>query len=249
MKDEQKPTVVLDDLPATMVPQKPGAIKKSTDIDGFIQKRQEFIEKVNAICVEGKDYHVIQGKKSLAKGGAEKIASIFNWNAQFKKDDEAIEMFGQLPGLVAFVCTLSRGAKFVGEGRGAASLDKNTNDPNKTLKMAQKSAFIDAVIRASGMSDFFTQDLEDMNPRDIGGYNNQNFTPTGPNQSSVVRSSAGPAKLVTVAQIGLIRRLQREQGLELSEDEEFMGMTTREASEIITGLKNRQQPVQGEVIN
>lgn len=36
---------------------------------------------------------------------------------------------------------------------------------NKAIKMAQKSAFVDAVIRASGMSDLFTQDLEDM-PRD-----------------------------------------------------------------------------------
>ena len=32
---------------------------------------------------------------------------------------------------------------------------------NKTIKMAQKSAFVDAVIRATGMSDLFTQDVED----------------------------------------------------------------------------------------
>ncbi len=33
---------------------------------------------------------------------------------------------------------------------------------NKAIKMAQKSAFVDAVIRTTGMSDLFTQDLEDM---------------------------------------------------------------------------------------
>jgi hypothetical protein len=33
---------------------------------------------------------------------------------------------------------------------------------NKAIKMAQKSAFVDAVIRATGMSDLFTQDIEDM---------------------------------------------------------------------------------------
>ena len=118
----------------------------------------------NAICVEGKDYHVIQGKKSLAKGGAEKIASIFKWTAKFDKDTEALEMLGDIKGLVAFKCTLTNG-QVVGEGRGAALLSKNASDPNKTLKMAQKSAFIDAVLRASGLSDFFTQDLEDM-PRE-----------------------------------------------------------------------------------
>lgn len=137
-------------------------IKKTADIDSFLIQRKEFIDKVSAICVEGKDYHVIQGKKSLAKGGAEKIASIFQWNATFLKDSESLEMLGTAEGLVAFKCTLSKGNKFVGEGRGAASVAKNSGDPNKTLKMAQKSAFIDAVLRASGLSDFFTQDLEDM---------------------------------------------------------------------------------------
>lgn len=33
---------------------------------------------------------------------------------------------------------------------------------NKAIKMSQKSAFVDAVIRATGMSDLFTQDVEDM---------------------------------------------------------------------------------------
>ena len=33
---------------------------------------------------------------------------------------------------------------------------------NKAIKMAQKSAFVDAIIRTTGTSDLFTQDLEDM---------------------------------------------------------------------------------------
>lgn len=37
---------------------------------------------------------------------------------------------------------------------------------NKAIKMAQKSAFVDAVIRTTGMSDLFTQDLEDMKSED-----------------------------------------------------------------------------------
>lgn len=36
---------------------------------------------------------------------------------------------------------------------------------NKAIKMAQKSAFVDAVIRTTGMSDLFTQDVED-----VGGF-------------------------------------------------------------------------------
>ncbi len=150
-----------------IVPVENKIVKSDADIDGFIEQRQAFITKVNSICVEGKDFHVIQGKKSLAKGGAEKIASIFHWTAKFDKDQEALEMLGINTGLVAFKCTLQNG-QFVGEGRGAAMLARNNGDPNKTLKMAQKSAFIDAVLRASGLSDFFTQDLEDMPREQIG---------------------------------------------------------------------------------
>jgi len=124
--------------------------------------------------VEGKDYHVIQGKKSLAKGGAEKIASIFGWSAKFVKDQETYDMLnrGVKGTLVVYMCYLYKmipGEPYhtLGQGRGAAILEKNGNDPNKTIKMAQKSSYIDAVIRASGMSDFFTQDLEDMNVNDI----------------------------------------------------------------------------------
>lgn len=139
-------------------------------IDSFISLRTSFIEKVNAICIEGKDYHIIKGKKSLAKGGAEKIASIFKWTAKFDKDQDSLDMLGAIVGLVAYKCTLFKNQTFIGEGRGAASFDKNDKDANKTLKMAQKSAFIDAVLRASGLSDFFTQDLEDMPQDRIGSY-------------------------------------------------------------------------------
>lgn len=155
-----------DSVSTAIVEQKKSLVKTDVDIDSYIAKRQAFITKVNSICVEGKDYHVIQGKKSLAKGGAEKIASIFHWTAMFTKDSESLEMLGAKEGLVAFKCSLSNG-EFVGEGRGAALLTRNNGDPNKTLKMAQKSAFIDAVLRASGLSDFFTQDLEDMPKEEI----------------------------------------------------------------------------------
>lgn len=136
-------------------------VKTEFDIDGFLEMRTEFISKVNKIMVQGSDYHEIQGKKSLAKGGAEKIASIFGWTATFTKDTETLEAFSDIKGIVAYVCNLEKDNRVIGQGRGAAVLIKNASDPNKTIKMAQKSAFIDAVLRASGLSDFFTQDLED----------------------------------------------------------------------------------------
>jgi hypothetical protein len=160
--------------------------------------------------VQGKDYHLIQDKKSMAKGGAEKIANIFGWTATFSKDTEAMEAFAELKGVISFVCNLKKGTKNVGQGRGAALLGKNGNDPNKTLKMAQKSAFIDAVIRASGLSDFYTQDLEDMSPNDIGTYQGsaqpQNAVQRQPQQAT--QGAIQPSK----AQYNLISQLMEQKG-------------------------------------
>lgn len=132
------------------------------NIDKWIAGREEFMAKVAMAMKVGLDYHIIKEKKSLAKGGAEKIASIFKWSASFVQDEETYKMFGSTPGLIVYKCILKQATKIVGEGRGASSLQKNAGDPNKTIKMAQKSAYIDAVIRTSGLSDIFTQDLEDM---------------------------------------------------------------------------------------
>ena len=107
-------------------------------------------------------------------------------------------MLGDIKGLVAFKCTLVNG-EFVGEGRGAASLLKNSNDPNKTLKMAQKSAFIDAVLRASGLSDFFTQDLEDMPREEIG-------------QPQQVQAKPIPSDKPSEKQIEFIKTLCKQKG-------------------------------------
>lgn len=174
---------------AESLPEQSPVVKQQADIDGFLSQRAAFITKVNAIMVEGKDYHVIQGKKSLAKGGSEKIASIFHWTAKFDKDTEALEMLGEIKGLVAFKCTLQNNGEFVGEGRGASMLSKNAGDPNKTLKMSQKSAFIDAILRSSGLSDFFSQDLEDMNLADIGGHQTvSNSYPPTDKQIDMIKS-------------------------------------------------------------
>jgi hypothetical protein len=49
----------------------------------------------------------------------------------------------------------------VAEGVGARNLNQDYGDFNKALKMAEKSAHIDATLRLAGLSEVFTQDLED----------------------------------------------------------------------------------------
>ena len=131
-------------------------------VNSLLQKRQYFAKQVLPMLVENKDYYTIKGKKSLGKAGAEKLASIYQLVATFVKDKETMESFRGINGLVAYVCNLTRNNGLVGQGRGAAILKDNGNDANKTIKMSQKSAFIDGVIRSTGLSDIFTQDIENM---------------------------------------------------------------------------------------
>lgn len=202
------PTRVSNEQSKAIIPQETQLVN-DYDIEGYLEKRKEFITKLGSKMIEGKDYHVIQNKKSLAKGGAEKIASIFGWTATFEKDTATIEAFSELKGVVAYICNLSKGIQ-VGQGRGAAVLSTNKGDPNKTIKMAQKSAFIDAVLRASGLSDIFTQDLEDM-PREQISQPNFNAGPNVTNPMPTQSKSTGVR--ATLKQQGFILKLAEQKGV------------------------------------
>ena len=52
--------------------------------------------------------------------------------------------------------------RVVADGVGARIISQDNGDINKALKMAEKSAHIDATLRMAGLSEVFTQDIEDM---------------------------------------------------------------------------------------
>jgi hypothetical protein len=131
-------------------------------VDNLLAKRSYFVSKILPLLKEDSDYFIIKGKRSLSKGGSENLCAIYNLTASFEKDRDAMDAFSDVKGFIAFVCTLSRNGQVVGQGRGGDTLARNQNDVNKTLKMAQKRAYTDAAIRTTGLSDIFTQDMEDM---------------------------------------------------------------------------------------
>ena len=99
-------------------------------VDDLLEKRSYFISQVLPKLKENQDYYVIKNKKSLAKGGAEKLASIYNLIATFERDKESLDMLGNAKGLIAFVCTLKRFGVEAGQGRGSDTLERNQIDPN-----------------------------------------------------------------------------------------------------------------------
>lgn len=133
------------------------------------EKRQVLAAYVKGNMVSGTDFYTLkiggrETKPSLSKPGSEKVLSLFHWRAEFTKDTETWEMMGSPSGLLCYICKLYtlKDEKLVGEGRGARDSKKDGGDINKAIKMAEKSAQIDAVLRTGGLSDLFTQDVEDM---------------------------------------------------------------------------------------
>jgi hypothetical protein len=112
------------------------------------------------IPIDGKD----PSKPTLFKPGAELVALLYGWRFHFAADLDSLQMYGPMPaGTFAYVChVIDRNGHAVGQGRGVAELrEPGMNNANKTVKMALKRAQVDAVLRCAGLSQWFTQDLEE----------------------------------------------------------------------------------------
>ena len=106
-------------------------------------------------------------KPSLRKPGAEKICGMLGVIPTFPtlKDYEQLALQGIPIDQIILRChLLSASGEVLADGVGARSMKQDSGDLNKCLKMACKSAHIDATLRMAGLSEIFTQDIEDMPP-------------------------------------------------------------------------------------
>jgi hypothetical protein len=126
-----------------------GPIHMSRDCKSFREKRQ---------CTQPGHW----SKDMLFKSGSEKICDYYGLRPTFHADADTWEMIGRKAGIICLRCDLvSASGQVVGEGRGCRDVTKDGGDPNKAVKMCEKSAQIDAVLRAGALSDAFTLDLDD----------------------------------------------------------------------------------------
>lgn len=139
-------------------------------LDRRKQNRASLMEWIRSALVEGVDYGRIQTKRGLSKPslwkpGAEKICGMLGVSVHFPTlhDYEQAALHGVELHHVIIRCELTdAGGRVIADGVGARSLKQDYGDINKSLKMAEKSAHIDATLRMAGLSEVFTQDLEDM---------------------------------------------------------------------------------------
>jgi len=134
------------------------------------ENRKALMGWVGKALVEDVDFGsiTIKGHKSrpsLMKPGAEKICGMLGLTPTFPtlRDYEQIILEGKPIKLIVIRCEMMSGAgQKIAEGVGARDVTKDYGDLNKALKMALKSAQIDATLRCAGLSEIFTQDIEDM---------------------------------------------------------------------------------------
>jgi hypothetical protein len=132
--------------------------------------RAALMDWIRAALIESVDYGVIQtrrgpSKPSLWKPGAEKICGMLGVTVHFPTlhDYEQAALHGVDVKHIIIRCEIHDAAgRVVADGIGARTLSQDSGDLNKALKMAEKSAHIDATLRMAGLSEVFTQDLEDM---------------------------------------------------------------------------------------
>ncbi len=135
------------------------------------ENRGALIDWIRGALVDGVDYGAVPlrrggySKPSLRKPGAEKICGMLGVTASFPtlKDYEAAALDGREVRHIILRCHLATAdGQVVADGVGARAVEQDQGDLNKSLKMAVKSAMIDATLRMAGLSEIFTQDLEDM---------------------------------------------------------------------------------------
>jgi hypothetical protein len=104
-------------------------------------------------------------KDCLFKPGAEKIAGMLGVTPTFptlQKYEEAALAGIDLKQIILRCHMVDGSGRIVADGIGARSLEQDYGDINKSLKMCAKSAHIDATLRMAGLSEVFTQDLDQM---------------------------------------------------------------------------------------
>lgn len=142
-------------------------------LEEWTENRKIFVSWVQSYLVPKIDFYTLkfkgrESKPSLSKAGSEKVCGLLRTTVSFPalSDYEQAAVAGKDIKIVMLKCLISSGGNVIAEGAGARKVSQDSGDINKSLKMAMKSAMIDATLRLGGLSEIFTQDIEDMDLND-----------------------------------------------------------------------------------
>ena len=177
-------------------------------------------------------------KPSLFKPGAEKICGMLGVTTSFPTlhDYEQAALHGINLVHIIIRCEIKdAGGRVVADGVGARSLKQDYGDINKALKMSEKSAHIDATLRMAGLSEVFTQDIEDM--ANVAHMETQTLNPK---QNSTQKPATKKATPGTISEAQHKRLEARISGLGLDRErvKEWVAKASKGAVEHFTDLSH-----------
>jgi hypothetical protein len=195
-------------------------------VDQATEERRILTQYITQHMVKGTDYAPIHIKKdclnkygcknkhhyskdNLTKAGAEKIKALLKLYPDFKRDNDTWEMAGSKPGLFCYRCILlTQDQKPAGVGLGACDVSEKNGNMNNAIKVAKKRAFVDAILTTGSLSDFFTQDLEEVSCDE-----DRTTTPQEMDAAKVTNENNGYSNgRVTQKQIGFVKGLLVKKG-------------------------------------
>ncbi len=156
-------------------------------------------------------------KNHPLRAEVQKCIGAYDITAEFAEDTETIGMFKHILGLVAFVCTLKKGGKIIGQGRGTAVLSNMNRYAERTVHTAFNSSLIDAIVRSTKMLDAFHPDANSQQDMGVA------FNLITDKQQSY---------LLELIQTGIADEEERSRWVE-----QIGGLTKEEASEAIQSFK------------
>lgn len=121
---------------------------------------------------EGTDYGKVKGipKPFLSLSGAQKCAKYYGYSHTFEIQ-EAVEQHAEKFYFYRVLCRVSD-ATNIGDMVGSCSTHdsgKQNAPPNTILKMAEKRAYVSAVLYVTAGSGVFSVDVEEMSPEELTG--------------------------------------------------------------------------------
>lgn len=181
------PPVKNQDTQMTVIPANPLDLPATTFQEGLDRRKQNraaLMAWIRDALVDGSDYgrvHLVNrskcqagpncrnpshfSKASLFKPGAEKICGMLGVTVRYPSlpEYEKAALTGTHLSQIIIRCEIvDASGRVVADGIGARIISQDNGDINKSLKMAEKSAHVDATLRMAGLSEVFTQDIEDM---------------------------------------------------------------------------------------
>jgi hypothetical protein len=143
---------------------------KAVDFDRALTRRKKnreaLLDWVRDSLVSGVDFLRIKikgrwSKPFLTKAGSEKILGMLAVTPTFPDLREQLGKLQDGATMIVLTCELvDTHGNVVGTGAGGRSMEQDKFDLNRCIKMAEKSAQVDATLRLGGLSELFTQDEE-----------------------------------------------------------------------------------------